>query len=137
MVRPVPYVRVDWFVSVATQFPLYEDLLGLPIELSLLEDMLGIDSEMNMRDFIAKRAGMTVSGVSQNNRVVERHPSRYGSYWKSYDFETSKGRQNMFVDPMHFDFAGGEMIFNLPNGCLLYTSPSPRDRTRSRMPSSA
>jgi len=23
------------------------------------------------------------------------------------------------------------------NGCLLYTSPSPRDRTRSRMPSSA
>ena len=24
-----------------------------------------------------------------------------------------------------------------PNNCLLYTSPSPRDRTRSRMPSSA
>ena len=24
-----------------------------------------------------------------------------------------------------------------PNYCLLYTSPSPRDRTRSRMPSSA
>ena len=24
-----------------------------------------------------------------------------------------------------------------PPGCLLYTSPSPRDRTRSRMPSSA
>ena len=24
-----------------------------------------------------------------------------------------------------------------PNTCLLYTSPSPRDRTRSRMPSSA
>ena len=26
---------------------------------------------------------------------------------------------------------------NLANSCLLYTSPSPRDRTRSRMPSSA
>ena len=25
----------------------------------------------------------------------------------------------------------------MPNVCLLYTSPSPRDRTRSRMPSSA
>ena len=25
----------------------------------------------------------------------------------------------------------------LSNDCLLYTSPSPRDRTRSRMPSSA
>ena len=26
---------------------------------------------------------------------------------------------------------------NKPMACLLYTSPSPRDRTRSRMPSSA
>ena len=30
-----------------------------------------------------------------------------------------------------------ELIKDLANGCLLYTSPSPRDRTRSRMPSSA
>ena len=29
------------------------------------------------------------------------------------------------------------LIFELPVTCLLYTSPSPRDRTRSRMPSSA
>jgi len=28
-------------------------------------------------------------------------------------------------------------VTNLLSGCLLYTSPSPRDRTRSRMPSSA
>ena len=28
-------------------------------------------------------------------------------------------------------------VLNTPNTCLLYTSPSPRDRTRSRMPSSA
>ena len=30
---------------------------------------------------------------------------------------------------------GGVNVVN--NACLLYTSPSPRDRTRSRMPSSA
>ena len=29
------------------------------------------------------------------------------------------------------------MIFQEPMTCLLYTSPSPRDRTRSRMPASA
>ena len=29
------------------------------------------------------------------------------------------------------------VIVATPNSCLLYTSPSPRDRTRSRMPSSA
>ena len=32
-----------------------------------------------------------------------------------------------------FDFAKSELWWN----CLLYTSPSPQDRTRSRMPSSA
>jgi len=33
-------------------------------------------------------------------------------------------------------FTSGEAATHI-NGCLLYTSPSPRDRTRSRMPSSA
>ena len=31
----------------------------------------------------------------------------------------------------------GALIASVNRGCLLYTSPSPRDRTRSRMPSSA
>ena len=31
----------------------------------------------------------------------------------------------------------GPLLFNIYISCLLYTSPSPRDRTRSRMPSSA
>ena len=30
-----------------------------------------------------------------------------------------------------------DLIGGIPVACLLYTSPSPRDRTRSRMPSSA
>ena len=30
-----------------------------------------------------------------------------------------------------------EIVADRVRGCLLYTSPSPRDRTRSRMPSSA
>ena len=34
-------------------------------------------------------------------------------------------------------FVDGKMIFLQGSPCLLYTSPSPRDRTRSRMPSSA
>ena len=33
--------------------------------------------------------------------------------------------------------AGVRQVQGTINGCLLYTSPSPRDRTRSRMPSSA
>ena len=39
------------------------------------------------------------------------------------------------VTPQYIETSEG---FNkLPIFCLLYTSPSPRDRTRSRMPSSA
>ena len=33
--------------------------------------------------------------------------------------------------------ATGEIEKHKANVCLLYTSPSPRDRTRTRMPSSA
>ena len=32
---------------------------------------------------------------------------------------------------------GGGQNFANPSGCLLYTSPSPRDKRQSRMPSSA
>ena len=32
---------------------------------------------------------------------------------------------------------GGKILLGVSDDCLLYTSPSPRDRTRSRMPSSA
>ena len=120
LIRPIPFVRIDWFVSTATQSPLYEDLLQLPHNLAELESLIGVDTESNVQSFVARRAGMTLSGVSKNNRVVERHPARYGAYWKSFDFQTSKGQQNMFADPLNFHFAGGEMIWNLPNGLQAY-----------------
>ena len=37
--------------------------------------------------------------------------------------------------PSHIDVRDGQIT--LINNCLLYTSPSPRDRQKSRMPSSA
>ena len=46
-----------------------------------------------------------------------------------------------FTDPIRLNQLGIENSFpqkpELSSVCLLYTSPSPRDRTRSRMPSSA
>ena len=57
-----------------------------------------------------------------NNCVIVLDPKGDADYLKRVYVETKK--------------AGRELIvFHL--GCLLYTSPSPRDRTRSRMPSSA
>ena len=40
-------------------------------------------------------------------------------------------------DSMVINRASVESVRNQGTTCLLYTSPSPRDRTRSRMPSSA
>ena len=46
-----------------------------------------------------------------------------------------------FAAPLYWLSKNNGVMFprnpNTPNTCLLYTSPSPRDRTRSRMPSSA
>ena len=67
-----------------------------------------------------RRAGFNDSGVSNNNRVVERHTSRYGAYWKSYDFAGSVGTQNIFTHPLSFTHDGGEVVFNLPNGLQGY-----------------
>ena len=46
------------------------------------------------------------------------------------------GNQNVLFGPFEAD--SYNVILNVTgDSCLLYTSPSPRDRTRSRMPSSA
>ena len=66
------------------------------------------------------RAGFNDSGVSNHNRVVERHKSPHGAYWKSYDFAGSVGTQNIFTHPLSFRHDGGEVIFNLPNGLQAY-----------------
>ena len=47
-------------------------------------------------------------------------------------------KDNEFLDKNNAPDGWGYCVFGeVTEGCLLYTSPSPRDRTRSRMPSSA
>jgi serine/threonine-protein kinase len=133
-VRPIPYLRADWFCSVVTQPPLYEDFLQLPFTLAELEKDLGVDAEADLAAGTAPRAGMTVSGVSRNNRVVERHAGRTGMYWKSFDFRTSKGLENILKDPITFKPAGGEMIFRLPNGLQGYYVADGRGRRLEAAP---
>jgi serine/threonine-protein kinase len=111
-------------------------MLGLPTgEYADLE----IERRLNVdtaRDFIKDReirAGFVKSGVSEHNRLVARHPAAFGSYWKSYDFKTTNGDQNILQFPLGpkypgaeqyhryaFRQDGGELIFNLPNGYQAY-----------------
>ena len=119
----VPFVHVDWFLATASLPPLYHDILGLPETDRELEARLEVNVVENLRNAAGKRvwrAGFNDSGVSNHNRVIERHTSRYGAYWKSYDFAGSVGTQNIFTHPLSFEHDGGEIIFNLPNGLQAY-----------------
>ena len=119
----IPSVHIDWFVAKASSPPLYHDLLSLPLTERELETRLEVDVVRNLTNAPGVRvwrAGFNNSGVSNNNRVVERHTSRYGAYWKSYDFAGSVGTQNVFTHPLSFTHDGGEAVFNLPNGLQAY-----------------
>ena len=119
----VPFVQADWFLATASLPPLYHDILGLPETERELERELGIDVARNLHrapGISVWRAGTNDSGVSNHNRVVERHTFRYGAYWKSHDFAGSAEAQNIFTHPLSFQRDGGEVIFNLPNGLQAY-----------------
>ena len=119
----VPFINVDWFLATASLPPLYNDILGLPDTDRELEERLEVDVARNIETAPGVRvwrAGFNESRVSDNNRVVERHRSRYGAYWKSYDFAGNVGDQNVFTHPLSFKHDGGEIIFNLPNGLQAY-----------------
>ena len=123
MKSDIPSIHVDWFVAKASLPPLYHDLLSLPLTDRELETRLEVDVVRNLLNAPGVRvwrAGTNNSGVSNNNRVIERHISRYGAYWKSYDFAGSVGTQNIFTHPLSFTHDGGEAIFNLPNGLQGY-----------------
>ena len=54
---------------------------------------------------------------------------------KEYFVEDLTQEAKMLID--HVNDFDRKLSVNQFTACLLYTSPSPRDRTRSRMPSSA
>ena len=137
----LPVVRGDWFVATASRPPLYDRLLKLPATLTELEvHKLGVHLEANFNDGTLRRGGLITSGVSRHNRLVERHPTPFGAYCRSYDFKSSAGRGNLLLFPLGprfvgnafddqaFEQAGGEVIFNLPNGLQGYMLADAKDK---------
>ncbi len=134
----VPMLRGDWFVATASRPPLYQEILQLPANLAELERQLRVDAEQNIRQERVMRVAFNGSGISKNNRILERHDSVHGYYWRTYDFDEvpqnliERGlllpdRRNVFAYPLGpgsldsvFQHAGGEAIFSLPNGLQGY-----------------
>jgi mono/diheme cytochrome c family protein len=145
----VPVVRADWFVATAARPPLYHDLLQLPGSDRELERLVRVDVPTDLQEETVARAGFNGSGVSRNNRIIERHEAAFGAYWRSYDFSDNTQRQNIFDRPLGpspltsgpsaprgegFQHAGGEIIFNLPNGLQGYLLVDGNGRRLDRAP---
>lgn len=134
----IPYIHADWFISVVTRsdtteakdgVKLYYELLDIPTKVADLESRLGVKRETDFTTARLRRAGVIISGVSAQNRLVDIHPTaNQGNYWISYDFERNNGKGNIVRFPLGpsftanqfndfaFDHAGGEIIWRLANG---------------------
>lgn len=128
----LPVIRADWFIATASVPPLYHQILQLPRTDVELEKRLGVDFRKDFENNKLRRAGFVQSNVSKHNRLVDRHESHFGAYWKSYDFRSSAGQGDLTLRPLGPNFPsnenkreafvhdGGEIIFNLPNGLQGY-----------------
>jgi WD40 repeat protein/mono/diheme cytochrome c family protein len=133
----VPIVRADWFIATASRAPLYYDVLQLPASLTEVEKLLRVDAIQDIQQERVARLAFNGSGISRFNRILERHDSAHGMYWRTYDFDEPPANlgnrldgnivpdpRNVFAFPLGpaglaefpFKHAGGEAIFALPNG---------------------
>ncbi len=129
----LPYIRADWFITKAARPRNYHLLLGIPETIDELEKSLGIDVKRDFNQDRLQRAGFAGSGVSHQNRLIDRHEGSVTPYYyRSYDFDKNFGRGILFRFPLGprfdgndfdqhaFEHAGGEIIWSLPNGMQGY-----------------
>ena len=116
----VKYLRYSNYLYKDSKTGLFDNLYNSPLAVfnRKLNDFLKEDRRnFNLINF--------VQGVV-NSFGLETQ----SSYTKVLSALTSQDKLNLRIDPSLFVVSGD-------NFCLLYTSPSPRDRQKSRMPSSA
>ena len=89
-----------------------------------------LGAALDVGEGILKDGGTSLEAVERTIHVLENSP--YFNAGKGAVF-TNQGTNEMDASIMQ----GSDKNAGSVGGCLLYTSPSPRDRTRSRMPSSA
>ena len=94
------------------------------------------DYFMNLTNVIVANAGGPLAQPpsqmpSYYTYLMENYRGKTLTQWKSL---TRRWLNIVLTELPYFGYDRANHVFEV---CLLYTSPSPRDRTRSRMPSSA
>ena len=99
---------------------------GLSLPLSESIEVPGQDLAAYCDDFTIAGAFTAVNPSTNKVYVVEETPTGF-TYDDEYVlFKKDEGDSGTIYE-----------VQKMPSNCLLYTSPSPRDRQKSRMPSSA
>jgi hypothetical protein len=140
----MPMVRGDWFAATAMLPPLYHSLLGLPARFANLQRILNTDRDANLKAGTTRRAAIAESTVTRAGRIAERHPTKDGNLWISYDFTSNTGRQNILSHPLGpgvqaagrvpFKHDVARALFTLPNGFLGFSINDPNGDRLDRTP---
>ncbi len=122
----VVIVRAGWFLDNALRAPTYYRLAGIPRQLDLFENHIGVNFAQSITDGHTIRAGFKESGVAEHNRIIERYNNAPKFVWRSYEFNSNVGTENVLENPFGpgtqtaggriFDHKGSEFIYQRKNG---------------------
>ena len=103
-------------------------------KLAVLESKLSIyeDLSKEMLDKLERAVGTISDNSNKIAIILERHENRLDESERTDDLIIK-----MIDELKQQEDKNHQILHERIDSCLLYTSPSPRDRTRSRMPSSA
>ena len=99
------------------------------------KDRLGLFLKMFTGEVLTAFSQSTITGGRFSERTIEHGKSAIFPIVGRAKAKYLKAGKNL--DDLRTPIEHNERTIVLDGLCLLYTSPSPRDRTRSRMPSSA
>ena len=101
-------------------------------------DLLGVNRQVYYR---AKKALLHKQSIAQQVldlvRSIRNLMPRLGARKLYYILEKELKSLKVGRDKLFRILKANHMLIKAKKSCLLYTSPSPRDRQKSRMPSSA
>ena len=106
---------------------------------NLLGNKLDVESAEMLAE-VAKQKGISLCGIRRDQTTADFHGQGLqppDAILLASDLSQAVVNSSLSKCDLRGNVLGVKGWTSLFDACLLYTSPSPRDRTRSRMPSSA
>ena len=97
------------------------------------------NSKSALKEYIKRRLGAPVLEINVDDDQFDDRIDEALQYFREYHYDGSIKTylKHQITNTKKTAMKTNESFTATPAGCLLYTSPSPRDKRQSRMPSSA